>query len=166
MSKLAKALQIRRLLWSIGIGAALTLAFAVFTSDEAAPRPAPARPPQTLQETGLYSDSETLEVDRAHLAFSPQYPLWTDGATKRRWISLPPGTAIDGSDPDAWSFPVGTRLWKEFSFEGQRVETRYLARQTDGQWIYAAYAWTPYGREAQLVSERGRRGAYPLGGGR
>jgi hypothetical protein len=85
--------------------------------------PAP-KPPQTLQETGLYSDFETLEVDPDHLAFSPQYPLWTDGAGKRRWISLPPGTTIDGSDPDAWRFPVGTRFWKEFSFNGQRVETR------------------------------------------
>ena len=48
---------------------------------------------------------------------------------KRRWISLPPGSAIDASDPDAWAFPVGTRLWKEFSFGGQRVETRYMERQ-------------------------------------
>ena len=31
--------------------------------------------------------------DRAGvLAFSPQYPLWSDGAPKRRWIRLPPGT--------------------------------------------------------------------------
>jgi hypothetical protein len=24
-----------------------------------------------------------------------------------------PGAAIDGSDPDGWSFPIGTRFWKE-----------------------------------------------------
>jgi hypothetical protein len=92
--------------------------------------------------------------------------LWSDGATKRRWISLPPGTAIDGSDPEAWIFPVGTRFWKEFSFNGEKVETRYLERRADGQWLYAAYAWSDDGREAQLVSVRGRRGAYPLAGGR
>src|SRR5215204_2138831 len=128
--------------------------------------PAPRKPPQALQETGLYSDFAALEVDPRHLAFSPQYPLWTDGAAKRRWISLPPGSAIDGSDPDAWVFPVGTRLWKEFSFGGRRVETRFIELQPDGQWLYAAYAWNPEGTDAQLVSERGRRGAYPLGGGR
>jgi hypothetical protein len=125
-----------------------------------------ANPPQTLQETGLYSDFETLHVDPKNLAFSPQYPLWSDGATKRRWISLPPGTVIDGSDPDAWVFPVGTRLWKEFSFDGRRVETRYLERQADGQWLYAAYAWSADGREAQLVSVKGKRNAYSLAGGR
>ena len=45
------------------------------------------------------------EIDPRNLAFAPQYPLWTDGAAKRRWISLPPGTAIDASDPENWVFP-------------------------------------------------------------
>ncbi|HEX8164668.1 MAG TPA: hypothetical protein VF601_02650 [Beijerinckiaceae bacterium] len=148
-----------------GVGLALILVLALFRSAEAVPQTAAAKPPETLQETGLYADFATLEVDPGHLAFSPQYPLWSDGALKRRWISLPPGTAIDGSDPEAWVFPVGTRLWKEFSFNGQRVETRYLERQADG-WRYAAYAWSPDGREARLAPERGKRGAYPLGKGK
>jgi hypothetical protein len=149
----------------LSAAAALVFVVALLTSLDAVPQPAAHKPP-TLQETGLYSDFATLEVDPRHLAFSPQYPLWTDGAAKRRWISLPPGTAIDGSDPDAWVFPVGTRLWKEFSFGGRRVETRFIELQPGDQWLYAAYAWNAEGTEAQLVSERGRRGAYPLGGGR
>jgi hypothetical protein len=147
-------------------GTSLILALAFLGSGEAGPQPATTTLPGTLQATGLYADFATLQVDPKHLAFSPQYPLWSDGATKRRWISLPPGTAIDGSDPNAWVFPVGTRFWKEFSINGQRVETRYLERQADGQWRYAAYAWTPDGREAHLTSEKGKMGAYPLGGGR
>jgi hypothetical protein len=147
-------------------GGTLILAICLLTGAAAIPQTATADPPQTLQETGLYADFATLRIDPKHIAFSPQYPLWSDGATKRRWISLPSGTAIDGSDPDAWVFPVGTRLWKEFSFNGQRVETRLLERQADGQWLYAAYAWSADGREAQLVSQRGRRSAYPLPGGR
>jgi hypothetical protein len=79
---------------------------------------------------------------------------------------LPPGTAIDASDPEAWSFPVGTRLWKEFSFGGRRVETRYLERQGDGQWLYAAYAWNADGSSAPLAPPRGKYGAYALAGGR
>jgi len=149
-----------------GAATALILILALLASGEAVPQAIPAKPPQTLQETGLYSDFATLKVDPGHLAFSPQYPLWSDGAAKRRWISLPPGAAIDASDPEAWVFPVGTRLWKEFSFGGRRVETRYLERRADGKWLYAAYAWSPDGSEAQLVSERGQRGAYPLGEGR
>ena len=128
--------------------------------------PQAIKPPQTLQETGLYADFAQLRVDPGHLAFAPQYPLWTDGASKRRWISLPPGTAIDASDPDAWVFPAGTRLWKEFSFAGQRIETRYLERRPDGQWLYAAYVWSQDGREATLAPERGKRNAFALGGGR
>ena len=124
---MATSLQIlRALAWS---GVAATLAVALASKVAAIPQP---RAPQTLQETGLYADAEARRVDPRHLAFAPQYPLWTDGAAKRRWISLPPGTAIDASDPEAWVFPVGTRLWKEFSFAGQRVETRYLERQADG----------------------------------
>jgi len=148
-----------------GAGALMILVLGLLKSVTAVPQTA-MTPPGTLQETGLYSNFGTLQVDPKHLAFSPQYPLWSDGATKRRWISLPSGAAIDGSDPDAWVFPAGTRFWKEFSFNGQRVETRYLERQANGQWLYAAYAWSPDGREAQLVSARGKRSAYPLGGGR
>ena len=114
------------------------------------------RPPQRLEGTGLYSDFATLVVDANHITFSPQYPLWTDGAAKRRWISVPASAVIDGSDAEAWVFPVGTRVWKEFSFSGRRVETRFMDRGPDG-WTYAAYAWREDGRDAVLVSERGRR---------
>lgn len=149
-----------------GLGGVLVVAVGLLKGVAAVPQPATAIPPQTLQETGLYADFATLRVDPEHLAFSPQYPLWSDGAIKRRWISLPPGSAIDGSNPDSFVFPVGTRFWKEFSFNGQRVETRYLERRADGQWLYAAYAWSADGREAQLVSPKGKRGSYPLAGGR
>jgi hypothetical protein len=146
--------------------AVVALALVLLNWASASAQIAAASPPQTLKDTGLYADFDALKVDPKHLAFSPQYPLWTDGAAKRRWISLPPGTAIDGSDPDVWVFPVGTRFWKEFSFGGQRIETRYIERQADGQWLYASYLWSADGREAQLTSEKGKRGAYPLGGGR
>lgn len=152
--------------WPAVSAAVLMLLFVMLRSGDAVPQVAPIQPPETLEETGLYADFATLRVDPGHLAFSPQYPLWTDGAHKRRWISLPPGTAIDASDPDAWVFPVGTRLWKEFSFEGRRVETRYLERLPDGEWLYAAYAWSPDGRGARLAPERGLRNAYPLSGKR
>ena len=122
----------------------------------------PAAADAPARHRALFADFETLEVDPRHLAFAPQYPLWTDGAAKRRWISLPPGTAIDASDPDAWVFPVGTRFWKEFSFGGRRVETRFIERLADGRWRYAAYEWSADGRDATLAPEQGRRGAFPL----
>lgn len=151
--------------WAAAV-AVLALAVAVLQSAGALSQDAAPKAPDRLEETGLYADFATLTINPGNLAFAPQYPLWSDGATKRRWIALPPGTAIDGSDPDAWVFPVGTRVWKEFSFNGRRIETRFMERQADGQWLYAAYAWSEDGREALRVSERGRRNAFALSGGR
>jgi hypothetical protein len=143
---------------------------AVLIAAALAPLPAAAAlagsAPPTLHDTGLYVDADGLTVDPKHIEFAPQYPLWTDGATKRRWLSLPPGSVIDGSDPEAWVFPAGTRLWKEFSFGGRRIETRFMERQADGSWRYAAYTWSADGRDAALTPTRGQRNAYPLGGGR
>jgi hypothetical protein len=102
--------------------------------------------PMQLRDTGLY--------DSGKLSFSPQYPLWSDGAHKRRWIYLPPGTAIDASRPDAWQFPRGTRLWKEFSL-GAPVETRFIERLRDGTWRYATYIWNEAGTDATLAPADG-----------
>lgn len=121
-------------------------------------------PPERLAETGLYADFATRRVAADVLAFSPQYPLWTDGAAKRRWIRLPPGSTIDASDIDQWVFPVGTQFWKEFAFE-RTVETRYMELGRDGRWRYAAYVWSADGRDATLAPELGVRGACDVGGG-
>lgn len=126
--------------------------------------PARPRPPARLADTGLYSDFDSRTIDPRNVPYSPQYPLWSDGAAKRRWIHLPAGSAIDASDPEAWRFPVGTKLWKEFSWS-RRVETRYLERTRAG-WIYAAYAWSDDERDAVLVGERGARTSYPVAPGR
>lgn len=93
--------------------------------------------PARLSETGLF-DPATGEIAAGVRAFTPRFELWSDGATKRRWISLPPGARIDTTDMDAWRFPVGTRLWKEFTRDGVVVETRLLWKHGD-----AAGAWTP-----------------------
>jgi hypothetical protein len=89
--------------------------------------------------------------------------LWSDGASKRRWLSLPPGTAIDATNPNAWEFPRGTRLWKEFSQGGRRVETRFIERLTDGSWRFATYVWNDAGTDATLAPEQGIR-ALPVAG--
>jgi hypothetical protein len=118
-------------------------------------------PPPTLAATGLYADVAAKTLAPGVRTYAPQYPLWTDGARKARFLALPPGSTIDASDPDLWVFPMGTRLWKEFSLE-HRVETRYLERADDG-WIAATYLWDAAEREAVLAPARvpRRRGAGP-----
>jgi len=123
----------------------------------------PATAPPTLAETGLTRPG-TDALAPGVRPFSPQYPLWTDGATKRRWVLLPEGATIDARDPDQWSFPVGTKVWKEFAFE-QRAETRYMERVADGSWLYATYVWPADGGPAVLAPEEGVRGACATGMG-
>jgi hypothetical protein len=109
--------------------------------------------PDRLGETGLYIPG-TRKVRPEVVPFSPQYPLWSDGATKRRWLYLPPGSSIDASRPEAWEFPRGTRLWKEFAYEGA-LETRYIERMPDGSWRYATYIWNAEGTDAGLAPADG-----------
>jgi hypothetical protein len=80
-------------------------------------------------------------------------PLWADGAKKRRFIRLPPGTTIDTRDMDEWVFPVGTKLWKEFSLAGRKIETRYLEKRSDGTWLRTTYAWSDDESHATEVTE-------------
>ncbi len=107
--------------------------------------------PTLLSETGLFGPPSAV---RSPQSFSPQYPLWTDGASKRRWVSLPEGTTIDVSDPDHWVFPDDTRFWKEFAFGGRKVETRLLWKR-NGEWTFASYAWNEDQTNAILVPETG-----------
>jgi hypothetical protein len=111
--------------------------------------------PARLSDTGLYEPG-TTRVRADVISYSPQYPLWSDGATKRRWLRLPAGTSIDASRPDAWEFPAGTQLWKEFGHD-RPVETRYIERLADGSWRYATYVWNEDGRDARLASADGER---------
>lgn len=112
------------------------------------------RLPERLTDTGLFDGDRAGVVARGVRAFSPQYPLWSDGLSKRRWIQLPAGGVVDGSNEHAWTFPAGTRLWKEFSFQGRKVETRVLWKGTTG-WNYGSYAWNDDGTEAVLAPEEG-----------
>jgi hypothetical protein len=100
-----------------------------------------AVPPTSLDCTGLYADFATKEVSPSALAYTPATPLWSDGAQKQRWIELPPNTTIDISNPDEWTFPVGTKLFKEFRVAGKRVETRFFQKTLPKFWVYATYAW-------------------------
>lgn len=128
-------------------------------------RLSPAAPPATLAATGLYADASLERVAEGVRPFAPRYPLWSDGAAKRRWILLPPGAAIDASEAQAWRFPAGTKLWKEFRF-GRRVETRTLERAADGTWLFATYLWPEDGGDARLAPELGVRGACETGLGK
>src|SRR5262249_54263898 len=49
---------------------------------------------------------------------------------------------IDTSDMDHWSFPVGTRFWKEFATtDGKVLETRLIEKVGPNEWRFGAFVW-------------------------
>jgi len=108
--------------------------------------PPDADPLETLAGTGLCADRACTQINSGIREYEPRVSFWDDTAIKRRWIYLPPGTKIDTSDMDHWVFPVGTKIWKEFTRDGKRIETRLIMKQlpddaAPGAWFYQAYLW-------------------------
>ena len=112
-----------------------------------------AAAPLRLSETGLYDNNGAIAA--GNLPFVPQYPLWSDGAEKLRWIRLPDGAKIDVSDVDEWRFPVGTLLWKQFSWDGRKIETRMIWLARENEWVFATYRWSDDQTDAILAPETG-----------
>jgi hypothetical protein len=112
--------------------------------------------PATLSETGLYAGELGGALAPGVVEYEVAWELWADGATKRRFVMLPAGEIIDTSSMDFWTVPVGTRLWKEFSVDGKRIETRLMWKQGSelDDWFAVSYAWSADGQEA-LAAEGG-----------
>lgn len=145
---------------SAGSGGGIVDASADDAPGEASPEDAAGDPdapafsgPETLSETGLYSDIETRTLAPDVIEFDVRFPLWSDGADKQRYLYLPPGTTIDTSWMDVWKFPVGTKAWKEFSVGGKTLETRLLEKTFDGPdgWLMVSYLWNAAGTDATAV---------------
>jgi uncharacterized repeat protein (TIGR03806 family) len=76
-------------------------------------------------------------------------PLFSDYATKRRAVYVPPGKTMTYSGTDVFDFPVGSVLIKSFGFPDDArkaapvmkwIETRLLVKSSDG-WKAYAYLW-------------------------
>jgi uncharacterized repeat protein (TIGR03806 family) len=86
--------------------------------------------------------------------------LWSDGASKRRWIALPPGGKIRFSPFGEWGFPAGTVLIKHFELAAdethplvkKRLETRLLVVDATGNGYGATYKWRNDNRDAELLT--------------
>ncbi len=106
-----------------------------------------------LSETGFEISGVTRFSPQTY-RFEPQYPFWSDGAEKARFIHIPAGRQIDNSDPDRWNFPQGTRIWKEFKRDGVPVEVRMLLKygQQPWEWDLSVYFWSEDGRDARKLA--------------
>jgi hypothetical protein len=112
--------------------------------------------PGELRCTGLYGDWEARQLACGVVPYEPAHELWSDGAEKHRFVSLPPDATIDTSDPDGFVYPVGTQFWKEFRVGApgrQRIgETRIMRKTAEG-WLYTTYVWSEDGGTAFQENE-------------
>jgi hypothetical protein len=135
------------LLGAFLLAGSVSLGCQPYRACDAVDEAAVAELPKRLSLTGLYAPGTPESIASDARSFRPRFELWSDGASKRRWIWLPPGTQIDTSDMNSWQFPVGTKLWKEFTRDSLRVETRLLEHRPDG-WVGVAYLWQKDGSDA------------------
>lgn len=70
------------------------------------------------------------------------------------------------ADLDAWRFPAGTIVWKEFAWNGRKVETRMIRAEANGRWTFASYAWNDRQTDAELAPAEGLADVYEIAAGR
>jgi len=114
--------------------------------------------PQTLADTGAFVSLATLTPQPGIIPFELNVPLWSDGAHKTRWFSLPGTNRIVFSRDGGGVAPIGTVWIKHFDLEltngvaesARRLETRFLVRTEDG--VYGVtYRWGGSLTNAMLV---------------
>jgi uncharacterized repeat protein (TIGR03806 family) len=118
--------------------------------------------PTLLSETGVFSDLVTLKPTAGIIPYDLQAPLWSDGAYKLRWISLPEYAGVYAADDGAWQFPEGTVFVKHFEMAfdenqpevRQRLETRLLVAASSGEYYGVTYKWNDAQTDATLVLEK------------
>ena len=118
-----------------------------------------AAPPQLLSQTGAFSDLSNLTPVPGVIPYDMIEPFWSDGATKSRWLAIPndgshdtPEERIAFSENDTWGFPIGAVLIKHFELGGQRLETRFEVRASNGDYYYLSYKWNSAGTDAVLLT--------------
>ncbi len=135
-------------------------------------KPAPPFPTR-LSETGVFTSVKGHQVDPGLIPYDVNAPLWSDGASKERFIGLPGDAQIEFTTYRGWNFPDGTVLVKTFSLdlggdasEQRRIETRLLTKQ-NGQWYGYSYVWNDGQTDAELVPAAGADRTYEVrdGGG-
>jgi uncharacterized repeat protein (TIGR03806 family) len=120
--------------------------------------------PTRLSETGLFTSVPRHEAAPGLIPYSVNSALWSDGASKDRYLALPGKTQITFPTKieDPWELPEGTVLVKTFSLpirqrdkiSERRIETRLLTKQ-HSQWRGYCYEWNSQQTEADLVPVSG-----------
>lgn len=119
--------------------------------------------PETLADTGAFTDVATLTTPLGIVPYDINVPFWSDNAKKKRWFSLPSTSLKFTFDrSNSWNFPATTVWIKHFDLEmtngvsqsSRRIETRFIVRNSGG--VYGVtYRWGNSTTNAILVPEGG-----------
>jgi len=110
--------------------------------------------PQKLSAWHLFKETRNgLRPNNRVLPYSLRTPLFSDYASKYRFVWMPQGAAAEYRDDSIFDLPVGTILSKSFAFPSgsseKLVETRLLVH-TDTGWAALPYIWNSSQTEATL----------------
>lgn len=123
-------------------------------------------PPALLSETGVFVDLENLEPISELIPYTVNAPLWSDRATKQRWMAIPNQAGLSLEEQQIkfqsrgnWTFPEGTVFVKHFDLptttdiEGPmaKVETRFFIIGKDQEAYGVTYKWNEEGTDAELL---------------
>lgn len=137
-------------------------AFLAFSSIYDGRGPAPIGAPgfpKVLSQAGAFADLDSLTPASGILPYDIRVPLWSDGASKRRWVSVPEGTTIGFSDDEHFDIPAGAVFVKHFEMalderfpeRRRRLETRvWVAARADAQYG-VTYKWNSEQTDAELL---------------
>jgi uncharacterized repeat protein (TIGR03806 family) len=132
----------------------------IFKLQRGGPPPPTKNLPLLISQTGVFTDTKKLVPADFLIPYAPNSPLWSDGAVKTRWFTLPAKTVINFSANSEWTFPAGAVFVKNFDLPVddtipemvRRLETRILVRDTNGYVYGASYKWRANNSDADLVT--------------
>jgi uncharacterized repeat protein (TIGR03806 family) len=112
--------------------------------------------PKKLSDWHLFSsNAPELRPNDGVVPYDLNTPLFSDYASKYRFVWMPAGTSAQYRDDAAFEFPIGTIFVKTFAFpvDGRSserlVETRLLVH-TKSEWKPLSYIWNDAQTEALL----------------
>jgi uncharacterized repeat protein (TIGR03806 family) len=123
--------------------------------------------PALLSQTGVFSNTPSMTPTNGLIPYTPNTPLWSDGALKTRYLAVPnnggtitPGEQITFAPTGSWTFPAGTVFVKTFQLNTDtsnpnvlhRLETRLLVRDINGAVYGVTYKWRADNSDADLLS--------------
>lgn len=105
-----------------------------------------------LSATGCVDSGNPTKAASGLIPYDVNSPLWSDGADKQRFLSLPDDKKISLQTDGDFNFPVGSVLVKHFKFGEKFVETRLFAHGELG-WQGFSYEWNDAQTDATLLSD-------------